>query len=134
MAIEKLNPDTMPKPHGWTQVAVATGSKTIFSAGQAGADLDGNMVGPDYKSQAAQTLRNIYAAVAAGGGSPADIVRLMVYVVTPTREDLDACYAGIGIAMKEAGARAVPMTLICVSGLDAGEGAVVEMDVTAVID
>ncbi len=34
MTVELLNPDGLPKPDAYRQVAVATGSKLVFLAGQ----------------------------------------------------------------------------------------------------
>lgn len=132
MAIQKFNPDTLPKPHGYAQVIVGTG-KLVFTSGQVGIDIDEKLVGADYRSQARQTAANVYAALAAAGAEAKDMVRLMLYVVDTSEENLEQVYIGLGEAAAEVGAKATTMTLIGVAGLSV-PGAVVEMDATAVLD
>jgi enamine deaminase RidA (YjgF/YER057c/UK114 family) len=134
MAMRKINPSTLPKPHGYAQIVVAAGGSLVFVSGQVALGTDEKLVGgsQDYRAQAKQTAANIYTAVAEAGGSAADIVRLMLYVVDPAEENLEQLYAGLGEAAAEAGAKTTAMTLIGVTGLSV-PGAVVEMDATAVI-
>jgi enamine deaminase RidA (YjgF/YER057c/UK114 family) len=44
--IELLNPDGLPKPDVYAQVAVATGSRTVYVAGQVARTAEGEPVGP----------------------------------------------------------------------------------------
>src|SRR5688572_26964319 len=74
MTIELLNPDGLPKPDVYRQVAVAQGSKIVFLSAQVARDADGNAVGiGDLAAQVDQALRNIATAVSAVGGSFADV-------------------------------------------------------------
>ncbi|GAA1948917.1 RidA family protein [Nocardioides panacihumi] len=135
MTTEKLKPETMPPTHGWPQVTVATGSRIVFTSGQVAQDAAERMVAgrDDYEGQMLQSMLNGYAGIAAAGGGPADVVRLMIYVVDPTPANLEQVYAGFGKALAEVGARPSTMTLIGVSGLSDPDH-VVEIDMTAVLD
>lgn len=135
MATQRVNPDTLAEAHGFAHTLVATGSKLVFTSGQVSIDADGNLIGegPDYRAQGRQAAANIYAALAAGGASPSDMVRLMIYVVDPADEHLEQLYAGLGEAAREVGAKATATTLIGVTALSE-KGAVVELDATALVD
>lgn len=133
MTLEKINPDTLARPHGFAQVIVATGSKIVYTSGQVGIDTDYKLAGADYRSQARKAAENVYAAVAAAGGTPADITRLMIYVVDATETNLEELYAGLGDAGQAAGAKATTMTLIGVTNLS-DPSWLLEIDATAVID
>ena len=135
MAIQKINPDTLMKPHGFAQVTVATGSKFVFTSGQVAVDGDGKLVGdgPDYRAQGYQAARNVYAALAAAGAEPSAIARLTIYVVDSSDANLEELYAGLGEAASEVGARSTATTLIGVASLSV-RGAAVELEATALID
>jgi len=135
MSIQRISPDTLPESHGFAHVVVATGTRFVCTSGQVGVDAAGTLVGEgaDYRAQARQAAANVYTALVAAGASAADMVRLMIYVVEPTEANLDAIYAGIGEAAREAGAKPTATTLIGVTGMTF-PGAVVEFDATALID
>ena len=53
MALECINPDSLPVPTTYCQVVVATGSKLVFVSGQEPEDINGKLVGPgDLAAQA----------------------------------------------------------------------------------
>ncbi|GHE88808.1 enamine deaminase RidA [Amycolatopsis deserti] len=133
MPHEKIDPDTLARPHGFAQVVVAQGSRIVVTSGQVGVDTDGKLVGSDHRSQAQRAAENVYAAVAAAGGTPADIVRLMIYVVDPTEATLNDLYQGLAAAAREAGAGRTAMTLVGVTALSE-PGWLVELDATAILD
>jgi enamine deaminase RidA (YjgF/YER057c/UK114 family) len=133
MTIKKINPETLARPHGFAQIVVATGSKIVYTSGQVGIDADYNLAGSDYRSQARRAAENVYAAITAAGGTPSDIVRLMVYVVAATKSNLEELYAGLAEAGQAAGAGTTTMTLIGVTALSE-PGWLLELDATAVID
>jgi enamine deaminase RidA (YjgF/YER057c/UK114 family) len=77
-----LNPPSLGKTHGWTQVVASTGSKTIHISGQAAVDAAGQVVGKgDLKRQTEQTFENLRLALAAAGATWADVVATRLYVV-----------------------------------------------------
>ena len=135
MILEKVNADSLAKPHGYSHAVVATGSKFVYTSGQVGIDKESNLVGAerDYRAQGQQAASNVYTALAAAGAKASDIVRMMMYVVDPSAENLDQLYEGLGEAGREAGAKSTSMVLIGVTALSL-PGAVVEFDATAVID
>ncbi|MEU0403843.1 RidA family protein [Streptomyces sp. NPDC006197] len=133
MALHKINPDTLARPHGFAQIMVGTGSKIVVTSGQVGVDKDHKLVGSDYRSQARQAAENVYLAIAAAGGTPADIARLMLYVVDASPANLEEVYAGLGEAGAVAGGKATTMTLIGVMALS-DPAWLVEMDATAILD
>ncbi|RAG82402.1 RidA family protein [Streptacidiphilus pinicola] len=135
MTIQKINPDTIAPPHGHAQVVVATGSKLVFASGQVAIAPDEKPVGDatDYKAQGYKAVSNAYAAITASGASPGEVVRMTVYVVDPTAENLESLYAGLGDAVRDAGGRTTAMTLVGITGLSE-PGRVVEIEMTAVTD
>jgi enamine deaminase RidA (YjgF/YER057c/UK114 family) len=77
-----LNPPSLGKTHGWTQVVTSTGGKTIHISGQAAVDAAGQVVGKgDLKRQTEQTFENLRLALAAAGATWADVVATRLYVV-----------------------------------------------------
>ena len=78
--IQRLNPDGMAQPAGYRQVVTANGGKMVFLAGQAGLRADYSMP-ESLAEQAELTYENIRIALAAVGGSAADVVRITVYIV-----------------------------------------------------
>ncbi len=127
MAIELINPAGLVEPQGYTQVAVATGSRMVFVAGQVGQDAEGKVVG-DLAAQTAQALRNVGTALAGAGATYADVAKTTVYVVDWRPEKMADLVAGLSSA--EMG-RPGPTTLIGVSAL-ADPDLLVEIDVIAV--
>jgi enamine deaminase RidA (YjgF/YER057c/UK114 family) len=79
-----INPDSLSKPPGYTQVVETTGpGRTVFVAGQLGLDLNGKIVGApgDFRAQAVQAMENLKAALAAVGGTLTDVVKITNYLV-----------------------------------------------------
>lgn len=79
--LKLLNPDTMPKSVGYSQLATATGGTIVFISGQVALDKSGNVVGKgDFRAQV-QVFENIKAAVEAAGGTFDDVIKLNTYVL-----------------------------------------------------
>ena len=127
MAIELINPAGLVEPQGYTQVAVATGSRMVFVAGQVGQDAEGKVVG-DLAAQTAQALRNVGTALAGAGATYADVAKTTVYVVDWRPEKM----ADLVTGLQRAGAgQPGPTTLIGVAAL-ADPRLLVEVEVVAV--
>jgi enamine deaminase RidA (YjgF/YER057c/UK114 family) len=84
MIKEHLNPSDLPN---WSEsfsqvVVVQTGAtRTIYVSGQVSVDAGNNVVGHGNLSQQAQVaIENLSKALAAAGATPADVVRLGIYV------------------------------------------------------
>jgi len=83
-AITRLNPETMPRPNGYSQVVeCATPGRHIFISGQLGLTREGKLAGDpgDFRAQAAQAFENLKAALAAADASFAHVVKLTNYLV-----------------------------------------------------
>lgn len=77
-----------PRPEGmfvnpaYSHVAVTSGQRTIYTAGQVGIDAEGATVGVgDIGAQTAQAMKNLGLALAAAGASFADVVKITTFVV-----------------------------------------------------
>jgi enamine deaminase RidA (YjgF/YER057c/UK114 family) len=135
MGIELINPAGLLTPQGYTHVAVATGSRTVYVAGQVGQDVAGNVVGPgDLAAQTEQAFRNVATALAAAGATFADVAKTTLYVVDWSPEKMGPLFEGFGRAAAELGlGQPGPTTLIGVAGLAAPD-LLIEVEVTAVVD
>jgi enamine deaminase RidA (YjgF/YER057c/UK114 family) len=78
--MKRLNPPTLAAPSGFSHAVVATGT-TVFLAGQTGMDSSGAIVPGGVVAQFEQALSNLLDALAAAGGSPADLTSLTIYIV-----------------------------------------------------
>lgn len=134
MPIQPINPTGLVEPQGYVHVAVATGSKMIFLAGQVAQDADGNIVGVgDLAAQTEQALRNVATALDAAGATFADVAKTTIYVAGWRPEMTAALFEGMGRAAAELGVEpSRPVTLVGVESLAAPE-ILVEFDVTAVV-
>ncbi|MFE2266303.1 RidA family protein [Streptomyces griseosporeus] len=79
MTARRINPPDLSPPAGFSHAVVATGSRVVFLAGQTALDADGKITGRTLPEQFAQALGNLLAALAAAGGTPADLARVTVY-------------------------------------------------------
>ncbi len=135
MAITLLDPEGLPKVGVYRQVAVATGSKLVFIAGQVAWDADGTTVGEgDLAAQVERCYLNIGTALAGAGGTFDDVVKLTVYVVDWTPDKMPRFLEGAARAAAQLGVTPVPPgTLVGVAALDVPEH-LVEIEATAVLD
>ena len=90
MPKQHLNPVTLfpSLQHGFSQVVVAQGSRTVCLSGQTAWDANKQIIGGnDLGEQTRQALRNVQTAVEAAGGTLADVVSLRLYIVNPQPGD-----------------------------------------------
>jgi len=83
-SIRFINPKTMAKPPGYTNVVETTGSaRTVYIAGQLGLDLDNRLVGGpgDFRAQCEKAFENLRLALAAVGAGFKDVVKITNYLV-----------------------------------------------------
>jgi enamine deaminase RidA (YjgF/YER057c/UK114 family) len=132
--VELLNPEGLPKPEVYRQVAVASGSRLVFLAGQVARTADGEPVGGgDLAAQAEQAHLNVATAVAAVGGSFDDVAKITLYVVDWSPDRLAALGEGIARAAARLGADLTkPVTLIPVAALGEPD-LLIEVDAIAVL-
>lgn len=134
MAVELVNPEGLPQPDVYRQVAVATGSRLVFLSGQVARTADGEPVGMgDLAAQVEQALRNVVTAVEAVGGTFADVAKLTIYVVDWNVDKMPTL--GEGIMRASAGLGIDPLKAVTLIGVAAlGEpDLLVEIEATAVL-
>jgi enamine deaminase RidA (YjgF/YER057c/UK114 family) len=83
MTLRRINPDELAPAVGFSHAVVAEGTKIIFLAGQTAVDATGNIVGETIVEQFRLALSNILIALAAAGGTPAQLAKLTIYSVDP---------------------------------------------------
>ncbi|MFL6235821.1 MAG: RidA family protein [Thermoanaerobaculia bacterium] len=134
MPKEHINPPSLfpSQEHGFSQVVVASGGRTLYLSGQTAWDVRRELVGGgDLAAQARQAFRNVRIAVEAGGGRLEDVVSLRIYVVDYRPEKAQA----VGNALRECfrGPALPATTWIGVVSL-ADPGFLIEVEAVAVID
>jgi enamine deaminase RidA (YjgF/YER057c/UK114 family) len=80
MAVERINPDELARPSGFSHAVSVTERRMVFLAGQIGMDLDGKVVAGGVVAQFEQALANLLTALAAAGGRPEDLVSVTLYI------------------------------------------------------
>jgi enamine deaminase RidA (YjgF/YER057c/UK114 family) len=81
---EFLNPPGIPdasRNSASQVVVVPPGHKMIFVAGKVGENAAGEVVSSDFQEQARQAFENVRIALQGAGATPADIVKVTVYIV-----------------------------------------------------
>ena len=86
-SVRFVNPRTLALPRGYSHVAeVPSGSRLLFIAGQVALDSVGRIVGQgDFRAQAVQVFENLRRALAGGGATFKDVVKLNFYIVDVTQ-------------------------------------------------
>ncbi|MEU3601439.1 RidA family protein [Streptomyces sp. NPDC006798] len=135
MAVTLVNPDGLPTVDVYRQVAITSGTRLVLVAGQVAHDADGKTVGrDDLTAQVERAYLNVGIALAAAGGSFADVARLTFYVVGWSVDRMPELLAGIDRAAEALGERPYPpASLIGVQALATPE-LLVEIEATAVLD
>ena len=136
MSVQTLNPSSLFQPAMYSQVAVATGTRMVFVAGQAPLDARGQLVGEgDLAAQTEQVFRNVASALAAAEATFDNVGRLTIYLVGLGASTLEQLGAGFGRASEAIGpsfAARPPVTLLVVNAL-AMPGQLIEIEATAVL-
>lgn len=79
--IKHINPKELLGFPGLSQIVRARAGTTVYLAGQSPFNTRFELIGgDDFKAQATAALQNVATAVAAAGGSPADVVSSTVYI------------------------------------------------------
>lgn len=129
MSLERINPDTLAKPSGFSHAVRSPG--LVHLSGQTALGPDGRIVGGGIVAQFRQALENLLEALRAAGGTPADIASVNLYLL-----DI-ADYQAHGRAIRDVwldlvGRDYPAMTGVQVTGLWQTE-ALVEIQGTAVL-
>ncbi|ACZ86544.1 RidA family protein [Streptosporangium roseum] len=135
MTVTLINPDGLPKPEVYRQLSIATGSRTVFLAGQVARDAEGRKVGEgDFAAQVEQAYLNVGTALAEVGGSFDDVAKLTIYVVDWSADKMPLLGEGVARAAAKLGVDPVkPITLLGVAALGEPD-LMVEVEATAVLD
>jgi enamine deaminase RidA (YjgF/YER057c/UK114 family) len=131
--IRKFNPPAVHEPSGYSHVTISTAGPLAHLAGQCPLDLDGKVVGEagDFAAQTDQVIANCLAVLAAAGAAPEDVVRSIVYVVSPDSAVLAEVWERLmGSALAPALTSA--STLLGVASLGY-HGQLIEIDLTAAL-
>ncbi len=85
MPHELVNPPELGTPVGFSHGVLATSGRILYLAGQNGAVGAGDAATADLAQQFDSCLANLLAVVAAAGGVPENVTKLVIYVT-----DVDA--------------------------------------------
>ena len=131
--IEKFNPPTVHEPPGYSHVTISSPGRLAHFAGQCPLDLAGEVVGvpDDFATQTDQVIANCLAVLRAAGAEPSDVVRSVIYVVSPDSAVLAAVWDRLN-ASPLAPAFGTASTLLGVAALGF-RGQLVEIDLTAAL-
>jgi reactive intermediate/imine deaminase len=125
--VQYLNPPTLSTPTGYTQVVQVHGGRTIYIAGQVAFDKSGNVVGKgDFAAQATQVFENLKSALAAGGATFDNLVKVTTFVT-----DLSQMQTLRTIRAKYYGNHAPASTLVQITKL-ANDDLMIEIEAIAV--
>jgi enamine deaminase RidA (YjgF/YER057c/UK114 family) len=125
-----INPPELFPPPGFSHVAVATGQRLVFVAGQTAITPDFAVVGEgDLAAQTRASMECVGIALRAAGADWDDVVRRTIYTVAPTEFEV------ITRAIEEVtGERPhPPQTIIGVTGLALPQ-LMIEIEVTALLN
>ncbi|QNE19783.1 RidA family protein [Kribbella qitaiheensis] len=131
MTIERSNPAGLHATPGYHHVTKVEAEQLVFLAGQCPLDEAGELAEGGFDGQTDQVVRNILVALESVGARPEDVVRTVIYVVSPVREDLSAVWARL-TESPLAPAFSTASTLLGVAQLGF-PGQLVEVDVTAAL-
>jgi enamine deaminase RidA (YjgF/YER057c/UK114 family) len=127
MGRELLNPASLHPAPGFSHITVASGSRTIYFAGQVALDAAFNIIGEgDLRAQTVAAMRNLETAMREVDVTWDDIVRRTVYTTMPTEFETISS----GISEVTGGAGVPAQTIAGVTGL-AVPGLLIEIEATA---
>jgi enamine deaminase RidA (YjgF/YER057c/UK114 family) len=80
--IELSSPPTLPAPNGYSHVAgIPPGSRLVWTSGQVPITAEGTPAPGDWEAQTRLVMRNVGAALEAGGATWDDVFKLTIFVV-----------------------------------------------------
>ena len=81
MTLERINPEELARPSGFSHAVSVPAGGMVFLAGQIGMDRDGKVAAGGVVPQFERALGNLLTALAAAGGQPDDLVSLTIYLI-----------------------------------------------------
>lgn len=131
--ISRLNPPSLHETPGYHHVTVVEAGRTAYLAGQCPLDAAGNLVGPgNYDEQTLQVAANALAALSAVDATPEQVVRSVIYVVSPDTLQLGAVWRTLHTT-DLAAAFTTASTLLGVAQLGF-TGQLIELDLTVALE
>jgi enamine deaminase RidA (YjgF/YER057c/UK114 family) len=129
MPRELINPPELHPTPGFSHIAVPTGARLVFIAGQVALDRDFNVVGDSLTTQTKAAMENVGTALSAIGASFEDVVRRTIYTTHPNE------WETIARAVEEVQGsdRNPPQTIVGVPALALPE-LLIEIECTVSID
>jgi 2-iminobutanoate/2-iminopropanoate deaminase len=125
-----INPEGLYQSKFYTQAVSTTGGRTIYVSGQWAYTDKGELQGKDdLTAQAILSCQNLSAVLKRADASPADVVKVNVYIVNYKMADLAALEAGLTVCFGKK--RDFASTLIGVQAL-ARDGMLFEIEAIAV--
>ena len=126
-AVQRINPPGLSTPTTYSHIVRA--GKTLYIAGQVGADASGKVVGPGMVEQLEQVLKNLQTALKSQGADFSQVARITIYTT-----DVDAFRAPDAAAVRARyfGSALPASTLVGVARL-ASPDYKVEIEATAVL-
>ncbi|RZU20460.1 enamine deaminase RidA (YjgF/YER057c/UK114 family) [Kribbella rubisoli] len=131
MSIERTNPSGLHQTPGYHHVTTVQADTLIYLAGQCPLQPSGELAAGGLEGQTAQVISNILTALESAGATPEHVVRTVIYVASPDREDLSAVWTQLN-ASPLGPAFTTASTLLGVAQLGF-PGQLVEVDVTAAL-
>jgi enamine deaminase RidA (YjgF/YER057c/UK114 family) len=131
--LTKTNPPTVHQPAGYSHITISSAGRLAHLAGQCPLDLDGHVVGApgDFDAQTDQVIANCLAVLSAAGAEPSDVVRSVIYVVSPDSSVLAGVWHRL-TSSPLAAAFTTASTLLGVASLGY-RGQLIEIDLTAAL-
>jgi enamine deaminase RidA (YjgF/YER057c/UK114 family) len=129
--IERTNPAGLHPTPGYHHVTRVEAGQLVFLAGQCPLRESGELASGGLAEQTAQVIDNILLALASVNARPEDVVRTVIYVASPHRDDLAAVWTQLNESAL-APAFTTASTLLGVAQLGF-PGQLVEIDVTAAL-
>ena len=128
--MEILLPPGWPRPKGYSNGVVAEG-RTVFVSGQIGWDENGKLVSADFLAQTKKALENTVAVLKEAGAGSEHATRMTWFVTDKAAYLRDP--AGLGAIYRDIMGKNFPaMSVVVVKEL-IEDGALVEIETTAVI-
>jgi enamine deaminase RidA (YjgF/YER057c/UK114 family) len=129
---ELINPPKLYRSPYYTQVVGVRGGKTLFVSGQWSCSPKGELLHKgDLAAQTVQAFKNLKAYLHGAGASPADVVKINVYLVGYKGKDIKALDAGLTACFGKE--RAFASTVVGVQAL-ARDGMLAEVEAVAVVE
>lgn len=134
MSVRHINPDSLFKLDGFSQISIPpAGKRLAFVAGQTALDAEFKLGATAFHDQVVLAFGNVARALEALGASTADVVSMTFYVVGLTDEKFQAFVQAMNVALD---GRPFPPNASSMIGVErlALEGLQIEMSAVVAID